>query len=83
MNEMQNNRRDFFKEAGKRALWVAPTVTLLMTASSQPASATDSASGTQTYRYSGSGTSYKSSEKKLKSSEKSFKFSDSSKKKKD
>lgn len=66
MNETQNNRRDFFKEAGKRALWAAPTITLLMTASSQPARATGKASGTQTYRYSGSGNSYKTSEKKLK-----------------
>lgn len=45
MNEMQNNRRDFFKEAGKRALWVAPTITLLMTASSQPALATKNGYG--------------------------------------
>ena len=36
----QNTRREFFKETGKKALWVAPTVAVLMTASSQPAKAT-------------------------------------------
>ena len=36
----ETNRRDFFKKAGKRALWVAPTVTVLMTAASQPLKAT-------------------------------------------
>jgi hypothetical protein len=45
MNETQNNRRDFFKEAGKKALWAAPTITLLMTASSQPALATKNGYG--------------------------------------
>jgi len=70
MNETQNNRRDFFKETGKRALWAAPTVTLLMTASSQPALATNKASGTQTYKFSGSGKSYKSSQKSFKLSKK-------------
>jgi hypothetical protein len=49
MNEKQNNRRDFLKETGKRALWVAPTVTLLMTASSQPAKATGTYNGTDTF----------------------------------
>jgi len=81
MNETQNNRRDFFKEAGKRALWAAPTITLLMTASSQPARATDKASGTQTYRYSGSAKSNKKPEKKLKFFGSGGKSSKSSKKK--
>ncbi len=36
----QNTRREFFKETGRKALWVAPTVAVLMTASSQPAKAT-------------------------------------------
>lgn len=62
MNETQNNRRDFLKETGKRALWVAPTVTLLMTASSQPAKATGSASGgTESFSFSGSGFSFSGS----------------------
>jgi len=74
MNEIQNNRRDFFKEAGKRALWVAPTVTLLMTASSQPALAGNRGSGAKptykTKKYSGS-----KSSKSSKSSKKSYKSS--------
>jgi hypothetical protein len=67
MNETQNNRRDFFKEAGKRALWVAPTITLLMTAGSQPALATKNGYGHTDYKkkkYYGSKKSYKSSKKK-------------------
>ena len=31
------NRRSFLKETGKKALWAAPVVTVLMTASSQRA----------------------------------------------
>ena len=30
------SRRDFFKKTGKKALWVAPTVTVLMAAARQP-----------------------------------------------
>ena len=33
------NRRSFLKETGKKALWVAPLVTVIMTASSQRARA--------------------------------------------
>jgi hypothetical protein len=39
------NRRSFLKETGKKALWAAPLVTMIMTASSQRAKAGDSASG--------------------------------------
>lgn len=39
------NRRDFLKKTGKQALWMAPTLTVLMTASSQPAQATYKTSG--------------------------------------
>jgi hypothetical protein len=42
--EMEN-RRSFLKETGKRALWAAPLVTVIMTASSQRAKAGDSPSG--------------------------------------
>jgi hypothetical protein len=74
MNETQNNRRDFFKEAGKRALWAAPTVTLLMTAASQPALATKNGYGTHSYKtykkkkYSGSKSSKSSKKKSYKGS---------------
>jgi len=80
MNEMQNNRRDFFKETGKRALWAAPTATLLMTAASQPALATNKGSGTQ-YKFTGSGKSSKKAEKKFKFFGSGGKSSKSSKKK--
>jgi hypothetical protein len=39
------DRRTFLKETGKKALWAAPLVTVIMTASSQRAKAGDSASG--------------------------------------
>jgi hypothetical protein len=39
------NRRSFLKETGKKALWAAPLVTVIMTASSQRAKAGDSPSG--------------------------------------
>ena len=39
------NRRSFLKETGKKALWAAPLVMVIMTASSQRAKAGDSASG--------------------------------------
>lgn len=39
------NRRSFLKETGKKALWAAPLVTVIMTASSQRAMASPSASG--------------------------------------
>jgi hypothetical protein len=41
----KENRRMFLKETGKKALWAAPLVTVIMTASSQRAKAGDSASG--------------------------------------
>jgi len=34
------NRREFLIKTGKQALWMAPTLTVLMTASRQPAKAT-------------------------------------------
>ncbi len=34
------NRRAFLVKAGKQALWMAPTLTVLLAASSQPAKAT-------------------------------------------
>ena len=33
------NRREFLKKTGKQALWMAPTLTVLMSASRQPAKA--------------------------------------------
>jgi len=39
------DRRTFLKETGKKALWAAPLVTVIMTASSQRAKAITSASG--------------------------------------
>jgi hypothetical protein len=39
------DRRSFLKETGKKALWAAPLVTVIMTASSQRAKAGESASG--------------------------------------
>jgi hypothetical protein len=39
------DRRTFLKETGKKALWAAPLVTVIMTASSQRAKAAVSASG--------------------------------------
>jgi hypothetical protein len=35
-----DSRRDFLKKSGKQALWMAPTLTLLMTAGATPAKAT-------------------------------------------
>ena len=43
------NRRDFLIRTGKQALWMAPTLTVLMTASSQPAKATNNGYGGHTY----------------------------------
>jgi len=40
LENKSGNRRDFLKNTGKQALWMAPTLTVLMTASSQPAKAT-------------------------------------------
>lgn len=37
------DRRTFLKETGKKALWAAPLVTVIMTASSQRAQAGDTA----------------------------------------
>ncbi len=34
------SRREFLVKTGKQALWMAPTLTVLMTATSQPAKAT-------------------------------------------
>jgi hypothetical protein len=53
LESKSGNRRDFLKKTGKQALWMAPTLTVLMTASSQPAQAT--------YKTSGGGTTYKTS----------------------
>ena len=39
LENKSGNRRDFLKKTGKQALWMAPTLTVLMTASSQPAKA--------------------------------------------
>ena len=39
------NRRSFLKETGKKALWAAPLVTVIMTASSQRAKASVATSG--------------------------------------
>ena len=39
------NRRTFLKQTCKKALWAAPLVTVIMTASSQREKASDSASG--------------------------------------
>ena len=39
------DRRAFLKETGKKALWAAPLVTVIMTASAQRATASPSASG--------------------------------------
>jgi hypothetical protein len=39
------NRRTFLKETGKKALWAAPLVTVIMTASSQRAMASATTSG--------------------------------------
>jgi hypothetical protein len=44
LDSESGNRRDFLKKTGKQALWMAPTLTVLMTASSQPAHATYKAS---------------------------------------
>jgi hypothetical protein len=41
----KENRRSFLKETGKKALWAAPLLTVMMTASSQRAKATESPSG--------------------------------------
>jgi len=47
--EAQSNatedRRTFLKETGKKALWAAPLVTVIMTASSQRAKASVATSG--------------------------------------
>lgn len=40
LENKSGNRRDFLKKTGKQALWMTPTLTVLMTASSQPAKAT-------------------------------------------
>jgi hypothetical protein len=45
------NRRDFLIKTGKQALWMAPTLTVLMTASSQPAKATFKYGGEHNYTY--------------------------------
>jgi len=39
------DRRTFLKETGKKALWAAPLVTVIMTASSQRAKASPTTSG--------------------------------------
>ena len=49
LESKSGNRRDFLKKTGKQALWMAPTLTVLMTASSQPARATNKASGGHDY----------------------------------
>ena len=45
LENKSGNRRDFLKKTGKQALWMVPTLTVLMTASSQPAKATYNTSG--------------------------------------
>lgn len=49
LESKSGNRRDFLKKTGKQALWMAPTLTVLMTASSQPAHATYKTSGESNY----------------------------------
>jgi len=49
LESKSGNRRDFLKKTGKQALWMAPTLTVLMTASSQPAQATNKTSGGYTH----------------------------------
>jgi hypothetical protein len=51
LENKSGNRRDFLKKTGKQALWMAPTLTVLMTASSQPAKATNNTSGGYTYNH--------------------------------
>ena len=51
LENKSGNRRDFLKKTGKQALWMAPTLTVLMTASSQPAQATYKTSGQTTHTY--------------------------------
>lgn len=51
LENKSGNRRDFLKKTGKQALWMAPTLTVLMTASSQPAKATNKPSGGYTYSH--------------------------------
>jgi hypothetical protein len=46
-NNATENRRSFLKETGKKALWAAPVVTVMMTASAQRAKASTDASGTK------------------------------------
>ena len=41
----KENRRSFLKETGKKALWAAPLVTVIMTGSAQRARASVRASG--------------------------------------
>jgi hypothetical protein len=43
-NDATENRRSFLKETGKKALWAAPLVTVIMTASAQRATASPTAS---------------------------------------
>ena len=35
-NNQETSRRDFFKKAGERAVWAAPTVTVLLMATALP-----------------------------------------------
>jgi hypothetical protein len=51
LENKSGNRRDFLKKTGKQALWMAPTLTVLMTASSQPAKATYNTYGGKTHTY--------------------------------
>jgi hypothetical protein len=51
LENKSGNRRDFLNKTGKQALWMAPTLTVLMTASSQPAQATNKPSGGYTHNH--------------------------------
>ena len=51
LENKSGNRRDFLKKTGKQALWMAPTLTVLMTASSQPAKATYNTYGGNHHSY--------------------------------
>jgi hypothetical protein len=45
---MDNNRRDFLKDTASKALWAAPVLTVLMSASAIPATANGGSGTTST-----------------------------------